>query len=90
MNHKRYTAPELLIFGAMFTGLYFVTESIREARRQHPSENGVVVTYDVKKQELMDNTTGKIYAVGQEIERNRVDNLDYQVRTGRLVLEEIK
>jgi len=40
---------------------------------------------------LVDNATGKRYIVAQEeTERNPWDNLDYQVRTGRLVLEKTK
>jgi len=37
---------------------------------------------------VVDNATGKSYTVTQETERNHWDNLDYQVRTGRLVLGE--
>ena len=39
-------------------------------------------------EEIVDNSTGKSYTLRQEIVRNSWDNLPYQVRTGKILLEE--
>lgn len=89
-SRKDTPISDMLILGATLTGLYFVSQAVIGAGRQHPSpENQVVATYNADSNELVDNATDSKYVVAQETKRNTWDNLDYQVRTGNLILERI-
>jgi hypothetical protein len=79
---KRHPAIEYLITGAIMAGFIFGIKALDQKLGKN------IARYNAYSNTLVDNTTSKTYTVTQETERNHWDNLDYQVRTGRLVLEE--
>ena len=88
-NKGGYTFPEIVITGAMVAGIIFGANALDRAQKQRILEDGgVIATSKICEQKLTDHVTGREYTVVQETERNPWDNLDYQVRTGKLVLED--
>jgi len=90
-NRKRiYSLPDMLIAGAVLTGLFVLRGATMDNTKKKPLlENRVVATYNPQGSGSVDNATGQRYTITPETERNHGDNLDYQVKTGNLILERI-